>query len=168
MDDRRGARGAGAGLHSRGIGGRRSPLHDCPALDRVARRRTATPARLLAQLRVQHGPVVAADRRRRAASTTSTARSPACSARGRRDLHVVAAARADSLRSLYGHWTQEIRKSKVGVLLRPNIDYDGELVGATLPRRAPVQMTVGRGYLAHSGGAEFVQFAAPGGYAKNV
>jgi DNA segregation ATPase FtsK/SpoIIIE, S-DNA-T family len=77
----------------------------------------------------------------------------------RPDLHVVAAARADSLRSLYGHWTQEVRKSKVGVLLRPNIDYDGDLVGANLPRRAPVQMGVGRGYLAHNGELDIVQVA---------
>ena len=56
-----------------------------------------------------------------------------------------------ALRSLYGHWTQEVRKSKVGLLLRPNIDYDGDLAGATLPRRAPVAMTVGRGYLVHNG-----------------
>jgi len=44
----------------------------------------------------------------------------------------------------------------VGLLLRPQIDYDGDLVGTTLPRRAPVQMTVGRGYLAHNGEIEIV------------
>ena len=27
-------------------------------------------------------------------------------------LHVVAAARADALRSLYGHWTQEVRRRR--------------------------------------------------------
>jgi S-DNA-T family DNA segregation ATPase FtsK/SpoIIIE len=82
-------------------------------------------------------------------------------AAGRPDLHVIAAGRADSLRTLYGHWTAEVRKSKAGLLLRPNIDFDGDLVGATLPRRAPVQMTVGRGYLAHNGEAEIIQVALP-------
>ena len=38
---------------------------------------------------------------------------------------------------------------------------DGDIVGATLPRRAPVQMTVGRGYLSHNGEAEIVQVAVP-------
>ena len=42
----------------------------------------------------------------------------------------------------------------------PNIDYDGDLVGANLPRRAPVQMSVGRGYLAHNGELEIVQVAS--------
>jgi S-DNA-T family DNA segregation ATPase FtsK/SpoIIIE len=76
-------------------------------------------------------------------------------------VHVVAAARADALRSLYGHWTQDVRRSKVGVLLRPDIDLDGDLVGVTLPRRAPVQMVTGRGYLAHNGELEIVQVALP-------
>jgi DNA segregation ATPase FtsK/SpoIIIE, S-DNA-T family len=49
----------------------------------------------------------------------------------------------------------------VGLLLRPNIDYDGELVGANLPRRAPVQMIPGRGYLAHNGELDIVQVAKP-------
>jgi hypothetical protein len=74
-----------------------------------------------------------------------------------------ASARADSLRTLYGHWTTELRRSKVGLLLRPNPDFDGDLVGATLPRRAPVQMTAGRGYLSHNGEIEIAQVAMPDG-----
>ena len=42
---------------------------------------------------------------------------------------------------------RQVRRSKTGVLLRPDIDLDGDLLGVTLPRRAPVQMVVGRGYL---------------------
>ena len=77
------------------------------------------------------------------------------------DLLVVAAGRSDDLRGLYSHWTKTIRKSRCGVLLQPNIDYDGELLGATLPRRAPVAVTAGRGYLSSGGTLEFLQAASP-------
>jgi S-DNA-T family DNA segregation ATPase FtsK/SpoIIIE len=75
----------------------------------------------------------------------------------RPDLHVIAAGRSESLRSLYGHWTKTVARSKTGVLLRPNIDFDGDLLGAALPRRAPVRMVVGRGYAVNSGEVEVVQ-----------
>jgi S-DNA-T family DNA segregation ATPase FtsK/SpoIIIE len=78
---------------------------------------------------------------------------------GRPDLHVIAAGRSDALRSLYRHWTQTVRRSKNGILLRPNIDLDGELAGVTLPRRSPVPFVVGRGYLAQNGELEIVQVA---------
>ena len=45
------------------------------------------------------------------------------------------------------------------MLLQPNIDYDGDLLGGTLPRRAPVAVTVGRGYLSSGGTLEFLQAA---------
>jgi S-DNA-T family DNA segregation ATPase FtsK/SpoIIIE len=47
------------------------------------------------------------------------------------------------------------------VLLQPNVDYDGELLGVTLPRRSPVAMTVGRGYLANGGAVDLLQAAGP-------
>jgi len=81
----------------------------------------------------------------------------------RPDLHVIAAGRSDSLRTLYGHWTSTVRRSKTGLLLRPNIDLDGDLLGVTLPRRAPVQMIAGRGYAAHNGELDIVQVASLGG-----
>ena len=74
---------------------------------------------------------------------------------------MVAAGRSDDLRSLYSHWTRTVRKSRAGVLLQPNVDYDGELLGVTLPRRSPVAMTVGRGYLASGGAVELLQAAGP-------
>jgi S-DNA-T family DNA segregation ATPase FtsK/SpoIIIE len=82
-------------------------------------------------------------------------------AANRPDLHVVAAGRSDALRSGYGHWTQAVRRSKAGILLRPNIDLDGDLLGMTLPRRAPVRLGVGRGYLIHNGEWDILQIAAP-------
>ena len=148
----------GTGVHIAAIAGRRSPLHECPAVDRVASPGGDATA-MLALLRAQAGPVVVLIDDADGIDDVDGAVAGLLGARP--DLHVVAAARADSLRSLYGHWTQEVRKSKVGVLLRPSIDYDGDLVGANLPRRAPVQMGVGRGYLAHNGELDIVQVAQP-------
>lgn len=42
-----------------------------------------------------------------------------------------------------------------------SFDFDGDLVGVALPRRAPVQMTAGRGYLAHNGALDIAQVAMP-------
>jgi S-DNA-T family DNA segregation ATPase FtsK/SpoIIIE len=73
----------------------------------------------------------------------------------------VAAGRNDTLRSGFTHWTRHLRRSKLGVLLTPSVDYDGDLLGAQIPRRAPVAMTAGRGYLVNSGRVELVQLALP-------
>ena len=79
-------------------------------------------------------------------------------------LHIVAAGRPDVLRSLYGHWTAALRRSRLGVLLQPDVDVDGDLLGTVLPRR-PAMATVapvpGRGYLVVDGRPELVQLAAP-------
>ena len=77
------------------------------------------------------------------------------------ELLFVAAGRNDGIRSGYSHWTRPLRKHKVGVLLRPDIDLDGDILGAQLPRRAPVAMVTGRGYVACAGETELVQVALP-------
>ena len=77
------------------------------------------------------------------------------------DLLVIAAGRADDLRSMYSHWTKTIRKARCGVLLQPNVDYDGELLGVNLPRRAPVAVTPGRGYVVSGGIVDFLQAMSP-------
>jgi S-DNA-T family DNA segregation ATPase FtsK/SpoIIIE len=79
----------------------------------------------------------------------------------RPDLLFVAAGRNDVIRSGYSHWTRPLRRSKLGVLLRPDVDLDGDILGAKLPRRAPVGMVAGRGYLATGGEADLVQVALP-------
>jgi S-DNA-T family DNA segregation ATPase FtsK/SpoIIIE len=79
----------------------------------------------------------------------------------RPDLLFVAAGRNDGIRSGYSHWTRPLRRSKLGVLLRPDVDLDGDILGAQLPRRAPVAMVTGRGYLASSGEVDLVQVALP-------
>jgi S-DNA-T family DNA segregation ATPase FtsK/SpoIIIE len=77
------------------------------------------------------------------------------------DLHVVAAGRPEFLRGIYNHWTQTVRKSRVGVLLRPDVDMDGELLGVPLPRHTQTRFVPGRGYLVNSGELELVQMAMP-------
>jgi S-DNA-T family DNA segregation ATPase FtsK/SpoIIIE len=79
----------------------------------------------------------------------------------RPDLLFVAAGRNDGIRSGYSHWTRPMRQSKVGVLLRPNIDLDGDILGAAIPRRSPVAMVTGRGYAACAGEIELLQVALP-------
>ena len=74
-------------------------------------------------------------------------------------MHVVAAGRADVLRGLYHHWTRTVRRSRLGVLLRPDVDLDGELLGVTLPRRSSAPWVDGRGYLVVDGTASLVQVA---------
>ncbi len=77
------------------------------------------------------------------------------------NLHIAAAGRADDLKSMFGHWTKVIRKSRCGLLLVPSVDFDGDLLGANIPRRAPVAMTTGRGYAVVSGSADLTQTAVP-------
>ena len=76
-------------------------------------------------------------------------------------LHVVAAGRPDALRTLYGHWTATVRRSRTGLLLRPDVDLDGDLLGVVLPRRSPVAPGPGRGHLCLDGEAQLVQVATP-------
>ena len=42
---------------------------------------------------------------------------------------LIVAGRNNDLRTLYSHWTGQIRKSRLGVLLVPDVDYDGDLLG---------------------------------------
>ncbi|WP_159570352.1 FtsK/SpoIIIE domain-containing protein [Curtobacterium sp. 18060] len=136
---------------------RRSPLAS-GSFDRIAVGPDEVPA-LLAGLRLERGPVLLLidDAERfedgdQAIATLLTTERPG--------LCVVAAGRSADLRSMYSHWTRSVRKSRCGVLLQPDVDYDGELLGVTLPRRAPVALTVGRGYAASGGTVRLVQTAS--------
>jgi DNA segregation ATPase FtsK/SpoIIIE, S-DNA-T family len=82
-------------------------------------------------------------------------------ASGHPALHVVAAGRPDVVRSIYGHWTSAVRRSRLGMLLQPDVDLDGDLLGAVLPRRQVVAPLPGRGHLVVDGRAGLVQLAAP-------
>lgn len=76
--------------------------------------------------------------------------------RHRSDLHVVAAGRSEALRQLFGHWTRTLRASRTGLLLQPDPDLDGDLLGARLPRHSPVVLRPGRGYLVADAGLDIV------------
>ena len=77
----------------------------------------------------------------------------------RSDLIVVAAGRNDGLRGPYGTWLRRVRMSRAGLLLQPDVEADGDLLGVRLPRRPLVVMRPGRGYLVESGSIEVVQVA---------
>lgn len=142
-----------------GAGGRRSPLRSCQALDRFAGSPGEAKA-LVAQARTATGPVVVLIDDAGGFDDLDGAIEGLVSA-AQPNVHVLAAAKADTFRSLYGHWTKTLRASRVGVLLRPNIDLDGDLLGIGLPRRAPVPMVVGRGYLVQNGEHDIVQVSTP-------
>lgn len=77
--------------------------------------------------------------------------------RRRPEMHIVAAGSADALRALYGHWTQDVRRSRIGCALRPNLATDGDLWQTALPRHGPQKFPIGRGYLLADGEVELVQ-----------
>ncbi|WP_144711362.1 FtsK/SpoIIIE domain-containing protein [Curtobacterium pusillum] len=142
-----------------GICDRRSPLASAD-LDRIAIGPDEVPA-LVAGLRLERGPVLLLvddaerfdDQDQALAGLLASERPGTC---------VVAAGRAVDLRTLYSHWTKAVRKTRCGILLQPDVDYDGELLGVQLPRRAPVAMTVARGYAVSGGRVRLVQTAAAG------
>ena len=140
-----------------GIGDRRSPLATA-GLDRVAVGVDEVPA-LLASLRLERGPVVLLiDDAERFDDADQSIASLLAS---RTPVTVVAAGRSADLRTLYSHWTKTVRKARCGVLLQPDVDYDGDLLGATLPRRAPVALSRGRGYACVGGAVRLVQTISP-------
>ncbi|MEO7016357.1 MAG: FtsK/SpoIIIE domain-containing protein, partial [Leifsonia sp.] len=142
-----------------GVCGRRSPLADSALLDRVAVGADDLPA-LAAAARIHRGPLVLliddAEQFDDADHTiTQLIQHPSPT------LHIIAAGRADDLRSIYGHWTKLMRKARAGILLQPDTDYDGDLLSVKLPRNSPVALTPGRGYACIGGTFTLVQTASP-------
>ena len=72
---------------------------------------------------------------------------------------VVAAGRPDTLRSLYGHWTAVVRRSRIGLVMAKGGDADGELLGEILPRRLPVGARAGLAWVFDGNGRRLVQVA---------
>lgn len=80
----------------------------------------------------------------------------------RENLLVVAAARTDGVKGNYNHWTRTLRRSKLGVILKPDPNaHDGELFGCRLPRYLPVDLTDGRGFVVNSGEPALAQLLMP-------
>jgi DNA segregation ATPase FtsK/SpoIIIE, S-DNA-T family len=78
----------------------------------------------------------------------------------RNNVWVIAAGRADVLRTSYTHWTTAIRRSRIGLALRPQLEIDGELWMTPLPRRVIGQFPTGRGFLIADGTTTLIQSAA--------
>jgi S-DNA-T family DNA segregation ATPase FtsK/SpoIIIE len=75
--------------------------------------------------------------------------------------HVIAAGRNDGVRRQFGLWTQRVRESRCGVLLAPDHELDGDLLGTPLPRQHRMAPLPGRGYLICDGAIDGVQLVLP-------
>jgi S-DNA-T family DNA segregation ATPase FtsK/SpoIIIE len=64
-------------------------------------------------------------------------------------------------RRQYSGTIPEMRKDGIALLLQPDTDADGDLVGVALPRRTRGAWPEGRGFLAERGTAELVHVALP-------
>lgn len=141
------------------VAGRRSPLSEDPLVDEVVAP-TAIGEGLAPLVDAVHGPVLvlvddaeSLDDEGGVLGRFSTADQP--------NLLFVAAGRNDGIRTGYSHWSRPLRRSRLGILLRPDVDLDNDILGTAVPRRAPVAMAVGRGYVVNSGEPELVQLALP-------
>jgi len=74
-------------------------------------------------------------------------------------LVVVAAGRPEALRSLYGHWTTIVRRSRLGLLASACADGDGDVLGELLPRRPPLRPRPGLMWVVSGGDRPLVQVA---------
>ena len=139
-----------------GVAGPRSPLRDCEALDAVGPADDLAGV-LTAAATDPRGWVVLVDDAPgvdHPALVTLARQAPP-------GLHLVAGARSEDLRRAYHHWTRELRASRCGLLLRPDLTADGDLLGVRLPRRTALPLLPGRGFLVVEGRADLVQVALP-------
>ncbi|HEX2783389.1 MAG TPA: FtsK/SpoIIIE domain-containing protein, partial [Ilumatobacteraceae bacterium] len=83
----------------------------------------------------------------------------ALAASRRHGLMIVAAGKPDSLRHTYGHWTGVVRRSRLGIVTAAANDLDGDLLGATLPRRTPIPARPGLVWLVSDGIVVLTQVA---------
>ena len=74
-------------------------------------------------------------------------------------VRLVVAAESAAVRRLYDGPLVEIRKDKTGLLLQPDLDQDGDLLGVKLPRRGTFRFPPGRGFLVRRGQRELFQVA---------
>lgn len=74
-------------------------------------------------------------------------------------LVLLAAAQTHVIHRSFGGWVTELRKAKHGLVLSPDVEVDGDLLGVRFPRRTSRVFPVGRGYLVRRGSLELVQVA---------
>ena len=72
---------------------------------------------------------------------------------------MLAAAERVAAQRAFSGWLRELRKDEHGMLLSPDAETDGELLGVRLPRRTNPVYPPGRGYLVERGAVELVQVA---------
>ena len=75
------------------------------------------------------------------------------------DVRVLCACERQAAQRAFGGWLRELRKEEHGLLLAPDPDVDGDLLGVRLPRRTNPVFPPGRGYLVERGSLELVQVA---------
>jgi S-DNA-T family DNA segregation ATPase FtsK/SpoIIIE len=75
------------------------------------------------------------------------------------ELRVLAAAERSAAQRAFAGWLRELRKEEHGLLLDPDLDVDGDILGTRLPRRSSPVFPPGRGYLVERGSVELVQVA---------
>lgn len=73
-------------------------------------------------------------------------------------VRIVAAVETHAAQRAYGGWLRELRGGRSGLLLQPDAETDGELLGVKLPRGSG-PLGLGRGYLVQAGAASLVQVA---------
>lgn len=74
---------------------------------------------------------------------------------------VIATGRAPDLRTGFLAPAKALKRSRSGLLLQPELDQDGDTFGVRLPRRSPVPLTTGRGYLCVGGDMTLIQALSP-------
>ncbi|MEU8262181.1 FtsK/SpoIIIE domain-containing protein [Micromonospora sp. NPDC048999] len=75
-------------------------------------------------------------------------------------LVLLAAAGVYAVHRSFGGWLTDLRKAKHGLLLRPEVDVDGELFGLRLPQKASRRFPPGRAYLVRRGDVDYVQVSS--------
>jgi S-DNA-T family DNA segregation ATPase FtsK/SpoIIIE len=73
---------------------------------------------------------------------------------------VAVAARLEAVRVAYGHWTREVARGRCGLIMTSTGEVDGELLGATLPRRSTIPHRPGLAWIIDHDGQRLVQVAA--------
>jgi S-DNA-T family DNA segregation ATPase FtsK/SpoIIIE len=76
-------------------------------------------------------------------------------------VRVLAAVETHAAQRAFGGWIRELRNAQRGLLLAPDLDADGELLGVRLPRTALAPPAAGRGCMVADGAVEQVQVAIP-------
>jgi S-DNA-T family DNA segregation ATPase FtsK/SpoIIIE len=83
-------------------------------------------------------------------------------------VRVLAAVERNAAHRAFGNWIRELRNDGHGLLLQPEVEVDGELVGVRLPKGFRREYPPGRGYLVDRGRMELIQVAKSGSTASNA